>query len=154
MGDESMHEVPYVQEQSLIELPELHYVGPPAEWASRFNHRGRFITQWIGGEKSGPYTQLLQLAKLVLPKLYEIESASDSYLREFINYAENFYQGSWKVQSVRVLWAAGSKIEAGSEFEVTLWIAEDDYGEWGVRFIRDTYPSRVFRPFAFSRTQR
>jgi len=148
-----MSKVPYGEDRTPLDLTRLRHVGPPVGWAALWPYGGKEIALRIDGDERGPYARLLELAELVLPKLSELEQASDSYLRTFARHADDFYKGSWKIQSVRMYWTPGSGLPMGSEFEVTLWIAEDDYGEWGVRFIRETYPAREFRPFVFSRRQ-
>jgi hypothetical protein len=148
-----MHEVPYREAGTPVDLSVLRHVGPPVGWAGLWAHGDHTIALRIDGDEHGPYSRFVALAGWVLPELAAIERASDRYLREFVRYAENFYAGSWRLRSVRMYWTVGSS-PMGTTFEVTLSITDDDYGEWSVGFIRDTYPAHAFRPYSFSRTQR
>jgi hypothetical protein len=149
-----MHEVTYREAGTPIDLSVLRHVGPPVDWAGLWPHGGATVALRIGGDEHGPYSRFIALAGLVLPELDGIERACDSYLREFVRHAENFYVGLWRLRSVQMYWTLGSRLPMGTTFEVTLSIAEDGYGEWSVGFIRDTYPRNAFRPYSFSRTQR
>jgi hypothetical protein len=149
-----MHEVPCREAGTPIDLTVLRHVGPPVGWAGLWAHGDATVALRIDGDEQGPYSRLAALAELVLPELDAIERASDRYLREFVRHAENFYVGSWRLRSVRMYWTLDSSLPMGTTFEVTLSITEDDYGEWSVGFIRDTYPANAFRPYSFSRTQR
>lgn len=140
-------------EKASLDQIKLHYVGPPVGWAGLWPHRDNQIELRIDGDEEAPYAQFVQLAEIVLPKLEEIESASDTYLRGFVGDGEGFYLGAWKLQMLRMWWDPGFQRSAGSEFEVTLSVGQDDYGEWGVRFVYNTYPSRELRPYQFSRRQ-
>jgi hypothetical protein len=136
-----------------LEQAKLQYVGPPVGWAGLWPHRNGKIELKIDGDEQAPYAQFVQLAQIVLPKLDEIAIASDAYLRAFVGDGEGFYIGSWKIQSLRMVWDPASQRSVGSEFEVTLTVGQDDYGEWGVRFVYNTYPSRQLWPYQFSRRQ-
>lgn len=122
-------------------------------WAGLWPHRGREIELGIDGEEGGPYDQLVELAGIVLPKLEAVEGAADAYLRGFVGDCGGFYVGPWRLQSLRMRWDPGHQRAAGSEFEVTLTVGQDDYGEWSVRFVCHTYPSRELHPYLFSRRQ-
>lgn len=140
-------------ERASLNQAKLQYVGPPVGWAGLWPHRDYQIALRIDGDEQTPYRQFVQLAEIVLPKLEEVERASDAYLRGFVGDGEGFYLGTWKLQSLRMRWDAGSQRAVGSEFEVTLSVGQDDYGEWGVRFIYHTHPNRELRPYQFSRRQ-
>jgi hypothetical protein len=140
-------------ERASLERANLRYVGPPVDWAGLWPHRGKQIELRIEGTERAPYTPFIQLAEIALPKLEAIESASDAYLRGFVGDGGGFYLGAWRLQSLRLRWDPGSQRSAGSEFEVTLSVGQDDYGEWGVRFVYHTYPSPRIWPYYFSRRQ-
>lgn len=140
-------------ERAPLDRARLQYVGPPVGWAGLWPHRGSQIALRIDGDEQAPYAPFVQLAEIVLPKLEAVESASDAYLRGFVGDGEGFYLGAWRLQSLRMRWEPGSQRSVGSEFEVTLSVGQDDYGEWGVRFVYHTYPLRELRPYQFSRRQ-
>lgn len=140
-------------ERASLERAKLQYVGPPVGWAGLWPHRDYRIELRIDGDEQAPYKPLGQLAEIVLPKLEAVESASDAYLRGFVGDGEGFYLGTWRLRSLRMRWDPGSQRSVGSEFEVTLSVGQDDYGEWGVRFVYHSYPTRVLRPYQFSRRQ-
>lgn len=150
-----MTEIPITEdgERASLDQARLQYVGPPAGWAGLWPHRDKQIEIRIDGDEQSPYAQLLQLAEIVLPKLEAVESASDAYLRGFVGDNNGFYIGSWRLQSLRMRWEPGYQRTTGSEFEVTLSVRQDDYGEWSVRFVYQTYPKRELRPYLFSRRQ-
>jgi hypothetical protein len=140
-------------ERASLDQAKLQHVGPPLSWAGLWPHRGSQIALRIDGDEQAPYTPFVQLAEIVLPKLEAVESASDAYLRGFVGDGDGFYIGPWRLQSLRMRWDPGFQRVAGSEFEVTLSVREDDYGEWSVRFVYHTYPLRELRPYLFSRRQ-
>ncbi len=140
-------------ERASLDAANLSYVGQPVGWAGLWPHRGHQIALRIDGDERAPFTQFVQLAEMVLPHLEAIEIASDAYLRGFVGDGEGFYFGAWRVQSLRMRWDPGSQRSVGNEFEVTLSVGQDDYGEWGVRFVYYTYPSKKLRPYQFSRRQ-
>ncbi len=150
-----MTEIPIPEdcERASLDGAKLQYVGPPAGWAGLWPHRGKQIALRIDGDEQAPHTRLVQLAEIVLPKLEAVESASDAYLRGFVGDDDGFYKGSWKLQSLRMRWDPGYQRVTGSEFEVTLSVGQDDYGEWSVRFVYHTHPKRELRPYLFSRRQ-
>lgn len=139
--------------QASLDQAKLRYVGPPVGWAGLWPHRDYQMALRIDGDEQAPYTPFVQLAGIVLPKLEAVESASDAYLRGFVGDGEGFYLGTWRLQSLRMRWDPGSQRIVGSEFEVTLSVGQDDYGEWSVRFLYHTHPSRKLRPYFFSRRQ-
>ena len=140
-------------EQASLDQAKLQYIGPPVGWAGLWPHRDSKIALRMGGDEQSPDTQFVQLAKIVLPKLEAVESASDAYLRGFVGDGEGFYLGSWRLQSLRMRWDPGSQRTPGFEFEVTLSVGQDDYGEWSVRFVYHTHPLRKLRPYQFARRQ-
>jgi hypothetical protein len=145
-------------ERASLAQANLRYVGPPVGWAGLWPHRDRQIALRIGGDEQAPFPRFVQLAEIVLPKLEAVEHAANAYLRGFVGDGGGFYIGSWKLQSLRMRslrmrWDAGDQRAADSEFEVTLSVGQDDYGEWGVRFVYHTYPTRELRPYQFSRRQ-
>lgn len=150
----SLFSVPHESERTPLDEINLQYVGPPVGWAGLWPHHGYKIALRIDGDEEAAHRPFLDLLVIVLPKLEEVESAADAYLRAFVGDAEGFYKGVWKLQSVRMQREPEYPGATGGKFEVTLSIGEDDYGEWGVGFIHDTYPSRAFRPYLFSRRQR
>lgn len=147
-------DIPEDCDRASLDEAKLRYVGPPSSWAGLWPHRGKQIEIRIDGDDQAPYARLIQLAEIILPKLEAIESASDAYLRGFVGDNDGFYMGPWRVQSLRMRWDPGHQHVTGSEFEVTLSVGQDDYGEWGVWFIYDTHPKRELRPYLFSRRQR
>ena len=140
-------------ERASLEQAGLRYVGPPVGWAGLWPYCGRQIALRLEGDEQAPYAQFVTLAEIALPVLEAIESAADLYLRGFVGDGEGFYIGSWRLQSLRMRWDPASQRTAGSEFEVTLAVGQDDNGEWSVRFLYHTYPSRELRPYLFSRRQ-
>jgi len=150
-----MTEIPISEdcERASLDGAKLQYVGSPVGWAGLWSHRGSQIELRIDGDEQSPYARLVQLAEIVLPKLEAVESASDAYLRGFVGDDEGFYIGAWRIQSVRMRWDTGYQRITGSEFEVTLSVGQDDYGEWSVRFVYYTHPSRKLSPYLFSRRQ-
>ena len=116
-------------------------------------HRDRKVELRIDGDEAAPYRQFAELAEIVLPELEAVERASDTYLRGFVGDGGGFYLGNWMLQSLRMRWDPGHQRVTGSEFEVTLSVGQDDYGEWSVRFVYHTHPKRELRPYLFSRRQ-
>lgn len=132
---------------------KLQYVEESVGWAGLWRYDERQIELRIDGNESKPFSGYLSLAEIVLPKLAEIEKVSNEYLRAFVG--DGFYQGKWRIQSLRMrFFDAHFQESAGRKFEVTLKVGEDDYGEWSVGFICDTFPSHQFEPYFFSRRQR
>lgn len=132
----------------------LQYVGSPVGWAGLWQFEERKISLQIEGDEFAPSAGYLELAEIVLPKLAEIEQTSNEYLRSFIVNSDGFYQGNWRIRSLRMrLFDAHFQKDAERKFEVTLSIGGDDYGEWSVGFICQTYPSHHLEPYFFSRRQ-
>lgn len=133
---------------------KLQYVGESAGWAGLWQYEERQIELRIEGGESETFSGYLSLAQIVLPKLAEIEKASNEYLRAFVGDGDGFYRGNWKIQSLRMRrFDAHFQESAGRKFEVTLKIGEDDCGEWSVGFIYDTFPLHQLEPYFFSRRQ-
>ena len=65
-------------EQASLDQAKLQYVGPPVGWAGLWPHHGHQVALRIDGDEQAPYTQFVQLAEIVLPKLEAVESASDT----------------------------------------------------------------------------
>ena len=130
---------------------KLRYVGEPVGWAGLWRFDQRPIELRIDGDESKPFSDYLSLAEIVLPKLAEIEKVSNEYLKSFIGDGDGFYQGNWRIQSLRMRrFDVHFKKSAERKFEITLKVGEDDYGEWSVGFI---YDSSRFEPYFFSRRQ-
>ena len=130
---------------------KLRYVGESVGWAGIWQFGQRQIELRIDGDESEPFPNYLSLAEIVLPKLAEIEKASNEYLKAFVGDGDGFYQGKWRIQSLRMRhFDAHFQESAGRKFEVTLKVGEDDYGEWSVGFV---YDSDQFEPYFFSRRQ-
>lgn len=132
----------------------LKYAEEQGGWIGRWPYGGYEVGLWIEGGEDAPYARFIELAEAILPKLEEIESASNAYLRSFIGGgADGFYQGAWKISALRLRQEPGSRRTFGSEFEARLSIGGDDYGLWSVGFAFHTTPSRVLSPYFFSRRQ-
>ncbi|HEX8634272.1 MAG TPA: hypothetical protein VF703_09000 [Pyrinomonadaceae bacterium] len=151
-----MTEIPFAEdgERASLDGAQLQYVGSPAGWAGLWPHRDKQIELRIDGDEQTPDARFVQLAEIVLPMLEAVENAADAYLRGFVGDGGGFYRGSWRLQSLRVRWEPGDQRVAGGEFEVTLSVGQDDYGEWSVRFLCHTHPRRELSPYQFSRRQR
>lgn len=139
-------------EPASLDGANLRCAGDPVGWAGLWQYRDYRIELRIDGDEQAPYERLVLLAGVVLPKLDAIESASDAYIRGFINDSEGFYKGPWKLRSMRIWWNPYSQM-AGRKFEVTLSVGEDDYGQWAVRFAYHTFPAHILSPYMFSRRQ-
>jgi hypothetical protein len=150
-----MNEIPISEdyERASLKNIKLQYIEPAVGWAGLWEFRDRKIEIRIGGDAAAPDPSLVELAELVLPKLEAIESASDEYIRGFVGDGDGFYQGFWRLRSLRLRWDPGDQRLPGSEFEVKLSVGQDDYGEWSVRFVYFTFPERKLWPYLFSRRQ-
>ena len=141
-------------ERVTLEPANLRYIREDVGWVGLWTYGDSQIEIRIDGNEQCPYTGFIELAEIVLPRLEEVESASNAYLREFMGNGEGcYYKGLWRIQSLRMKKEQKSEHTFGNEFEVTLSIGEDDYGQWNVGFRYHTYPSRVLSPYFFSRKQ-
>jgi hypothetical protein len=148
-----MFSVPVLGERSPSPATDLRYVADWFGWAGQWLHGSSQIGLRIGGDEDSPDPALWVLAEIVLPNLAAVEAASDAYLRGFMGDGDGFYTGSWRLQSLEVTWPAAAPRSAAWEFQVTLAIGNDDYGEWRVGFRHHTNPTNELVPFFFSRKQ-
>lgn len=143
-----------VCKRAALEQANLQYIEEHLSWVGLWEFNNNQIELRIDGNEQCPNDEFVELAEIVLPILQEIESASNAYLREFMgNDDDCFYKGEWRIQSLRIQPEKDSGRIFSNQFEVTLSVIEDDYGQWSVRFRYHTYPSRVLSPYFFSRRQ-
>ncbi|MFT3771812.1 MAG: hypothetical protein QM820_40905 [Minicystis sp.] len=148
-----MYDVPCGPERVAFDTSQLVHVQPPLEWATNWPDRAQGLPVSMDGTDDGPYGVLVELAELVLPKIDALAAASNKYLHSWIDVRAQFFEGDWKLRSLRLPWEGLTGPLRGIVFELTLSIREDDYGEWSVRWKHHTFPRNVFVPYAFSRRQ-
>ena len=139
-------------ETAAFDATMLDNVPPGDRWACVWPPDRREVEVLIDGDEDAPYDRLVDIARLILPKLGVFERVADAYIRRFIKPEEHGFTGRWSVQSL-VIAVPRHRRPGHSEIELGLAIGGDDYGTWAVRFLYDPAPHKSFRPHFFSRRQ-